>query len=224
MIRILITGFGPFPGAPANPSLHLARHAARIRRMRFHGVQRILRLLPTTWAMLDEMPAILAQTKPDAVLMFGVAGRRRKVTPELRAVNRQSPLKPDAIGRFAGARARQPGQPFARRTPIDALRLQKAIQAVQAPSEVSRDAGDYLCNALSWVVLGSGLPSIFVHVPRPRRMLRRRGHEKRPRPTMRTLERAAEAALAFVALEARRFALPPAGGAVRGTALAPREG
>ncbi len=198
-MRILITGFGPFPGQPTNPTMRLARHAGRAKRLRFAGVERIVRLLPTTWAMLDGVPAILAETKPDAVLMFGVAGRRRKVTPELRAMNHQSALKPDAVGRFAGVRSRVAGAPFAIRTRLDAPRLQVLIQQAGVPCALSRDAGGYLCNALSWQVLSSGVPSIFVHVPRPRRMLRRKGHEKRPRPTMRQMEKAAEAALAFVA-------------------------
>jgi pyroglutamyl-peptidase len=204
MPRILITGFGPFPGAPSNPSMRLAKHAGELRRMRFAEVTRIVRLLPTTWAMLDWVPAMIAETKPDVILMFGVAGRRRHVTPELRAVNHQSPLKPDADGRFAGSRARMKGAAATMMSRLDVRKLHAAIQAAHVPSEVSRDAGDYLCNALSWHVLASGIPAIFVHVPRPRRMLRHKGHEKRPRPTMRQLERAAEAALGFVVREARR--------------------
>jgi pyroglutamyl-peptidase len=204
MPRILITGFGPFPGAPSNPSMRLAKHVGGLRRMRFAEAIRIVRLLPTTWAMLDSVPAMLVETKPDIVLMFGVAGRRRHVTPEFRAVNHQSGLKPDADGLFAGSRARAKGAPAMLKSPLNARRLRVAIQALHVPSEVSRDAGDYLCNALSWHVLASGIPAVFVHVPRPRRMLRRKGHEKRPRPTMRQLERAAEAALTFVAREARR--------------------
>jgi pyroglutamyl-peptidase len=198
MTRLLITGFGPFPGMPSNPSMRLALHAGAIRRMRFAGVTRIVRLLPTTWAMLDDVPGLLSETAPDVVLMFGVAGKRRRVTPELQALNHQSALKADADRRFSGFRSRAMGMPPALRSQLDAVRLQVAIQAVHVPSQVSRTAGDYLCNALSWQVIASGIPAIFVHVPRPRRMLRRKGHEKRPRPTMRQLERASEAALGFV--------------------------
>ena len=202
MTRILITGFGPFPGMPSNPSMRLALHTGRLRRIRFAGVTRIVRLLPTTWAMLDDVPRLLAETRPDAVLMFGVAGRRRKVTPERQALNHQSSLKPDADGRFSGSRARAKGKPQSLRSRLDPVRLQVAIQVLHVPSEVSRTAGDYLCNALSWQVIASGVPAIFVHVPRPRRMMRRKGqeerHGKRPRPTMRQLELAAEAALGHV--------------------------
>jgi pyroglutamyl-peptidase len=94
--------------------------------------------------------------------------------------------------------------PQALRSRLDPFRLQVAIQVLHVPSEVSRSAGDYLCNALSWQVIASGVPAIFVHVPRPRRMMRRKGHEKRPRPTMRQLELAAEAALGHVVKTIRR--------------------
>jgi pyroglutamyl-peptidase len=202
--RILITGFGPFPGQPTNPSMRLARHAGTVKRIGFAGVERIVRLLPTTWAVLDGVSAMLAETRPDVVLMFGVASRRRKVTPEARALNHQSGLKPDADKRFAGPRSRVAGAPAALPSSFDAHRLQAAIQGAGAPVAVSRNAGTYLCNALSWHVLASGLPAVFVHVPRPRRMQRRKGQEKRPRPTMRQLERAAEAALGFVLASRRR--------------------
>jgi len=202
MPRILITGFGPFPGQPTNPTMRLARHAGAVRRSRFADVERIVRLLPTTWAMLDAVPALLAEIRPDLVLMFGVAGRRRKVTPELRAVNHQSALKSDAAGSFAGSRSRIAGRPFSLRTPLDAVRLQVLIQGVRVPCSLSQDAGGYLCNALSWHVFESGIPAIFVHVPRPRWLGRPKGQRKLPRPTMRDLERAAEAALAFVARQA----------------------
>jgi pyroglutamyl-peptidase len=202
MTRVLITGFGPFPGMPVNPTMRLVRHLAGLRQPRYAGIERMTRLLPTTWTMLDTVPEMLRETRPDIVLMFGVAGRRRKVTPELRAVNHQSALKPDADGAFPGEFTREKHAPHAVRAKLSAHRLRVVIQAAHVQSEVSRDAGDYLCNALSWHVIRSGIPAIFVHVPRPRRR-RAKGQAIRPWPTMRDLERAAEAALAFVVQEAR---------------------
>jgi pyroglutamyl-peptidase len=85
--RILITGFGPFPGAPSNPTMRIATRLGQLRRPRYAGLRRIVRLLPTTWAMLDGLPKAVLDLDLDAVLMFGLAGRRRKVTPEARGVN-----------------------------------------------------------------------------------------------------------------------------------------
>ena len=207
MTRILITGFGPFPGAPSNPTMRLARHLGQIRRPRYGGVTRLVRLLPTTWAMLDTIPALLQEIRPDVVLMLGLAGRRRQVTPELRAVNHQSALKPDADGAFCGHRSRVRNAPLALRSPIHPRYLQAAIQRLHVPVKVSQDAGNYLCNALSWAMLASGVPAIFVHVPRPRRMTRPRGSERRFRPTMRQLMLAAEVALDQVLRQAGHHAV-----------------
>ncbi|MGL5114121.1 MAG: pyroglutamyl-peptidase I, partial [Beijerinckiaceae bacterium] len=87
-MRVLITGFGPFPGAPSNPTMRLAGKLSTLRRPRYANTERVLRLLSTIWAMLDDVPAMLEDIRPDAILMFGVAGRRRHVTPESRLVNR----------------------------------------------------------------------------------------------------------------------------------------
>lgn len=195
MPTILITGFGPFPGAPSNPTMRLARHLGRVRRVRFADVTRVVRLLPTTWAMLDGLPGMVAGIGPDAVLMFGLASRRRNVTPEARALNHASLLRLDAEGRSAPQRRLAPGGRGARTGGIDALRMTAAMRAAGLPAAVSRDAGDYLCNGLFWRMSESRLPCIFVHVPRPVRPVLPRGRMKRPRPAMRQLEAAAEIAL-----------------------------
>jgi pyroglutamyl-peptidase len=197
-MRILITGFGPFPGAPSNPTMRLARHVGRVRRLRFCGVERIVRLLPTTWAMVADIHRDVAMLDPDAVLMFGLASRRRAVTPEVRGLNCASTLRADAAGKTADARALRTEAPFAVRGAIDAGRMVAAMRRARIPAAVSRNAGDYLCNALFWRVLELGRPCIFVHVPRPVRAALPKGRLRRPRPTMRQLERAAEVALSQV--------------------------
>jgi pyroglutamyl-peptidase len=198
MPTVLITGFGPFPGAPNNPTMRLARHLGSVRRMRFAGLRRVVRLLPTTWAMLDDLPNQVADVRPDAVLMFGLAGRRRRVTPEARAINRAGPLRIDADGGLPPNHLLSKGAAFARTGGIDATRMTAAMRRARLPAAVSRDAGDYLCNALFFRMCEQDRPCIFVHVPRPVRPTLPKGRMKRPRPAMRTLERAAEVALAEV--------------------------
>jgi pyroglutamyl-peptidase len=198
MPTILITGFGPFPGAPSNPTMRIARHLGRVRRMRLARATRIVRLLPTTWAMLAGMRQTVADLAPDAVLMFGLAGRRRKITPEMRAINHASILRVDADGKAPDSRLLRGGAPLSVRGVMDAPRMAAALRRAGLPATVSRDAGDYLCNALFWRMLETGVPCIFVHVPRPMRASLPKGRVKRPRPTLRQLEQAAEIALAEV--------------------------
>jgi pyroglutamyl-peptidase len=197
-MRVLITGFGPFPGAPSNPTMRLARKLAALKRPRLLDLERVLRLLPTTWAMLDGVPAMLESVRPDAVLMFGVAGRRRRITPECRLVNRATTLRTDAEGRKPAHLALRPAGPDALRPTISAARLAARLRRAGLPARVSRDAGDYLCNALAWTVTESGVPAIFVHVPPPRRSTSPKGRSKRPRPSAADLLRAGEMALDVV--------------------------
>lgn len=204
MISLLITGFGPFPGAPSNPTMRIATRLGRARGTRLAGVQRIVRLLPTTWAMLDTLPRDIGHLAPDAVLMFGLAGRRRTITPEARALNQAGPLRTDAAGRRPRGRLLAPGGPSVRTGGIDATRLTAALRRQGLPAAVSRNAGDYLCNALFYRVAGLGIPCIFIHVPRPVRATLPRGKLKRPRPSMADLHRAADVVLDALLLQARR--------------------
>jgi pyroglutamyl-peptidase len=201
---VLITGFGPFPGAPSNPTMHLARHLGRVRRLRFVGVRRVVSLLPTTWAMLDVMPKPVIDMQPIAVLMFGLAGRRRRITPEARALNHAGPFRTDAARACPPGRDLVRGGSFVRKGGIDAARMTAAMRRDGLAAAVSRNAGDYLCNALFYRMAAFGAPCIFVHVPRPVRPTLPRGRIKRPRPSMVALQRAAEIALEQVLLQVHR--------------------
>ena len=99
MTTVLITGFGPFPGAPYNPSGPLARAVAKRRRPAFADVRRILHIFETSYAAVDrDLPKLIAKHKPDIVLMFGLAGRTHFVRIETRARNARSVLFPDVTG------------------------------------------------------------------------------------------------------------------------------
>ena len=168
-MRVLITGFGPFPGAPFNPSAALAKALARRRRPAFAGIERAVHVFATTYASVDrDLPKLFAQKpKPDIVLMFGVAGRRRQLCIETRARNAVSLLFPDAGGHrplHGVIKLRGPAA-LAR-----AMRHSRALPAPRGPrARLSRDAGRYLCNYVYWRALeqvrGSRPLVQFVHIP-----------------------------------------------------------
>src|SRR5439155_124049 len=73
---ILLTGFGPFPGAPFNPTDALVRALAHVRHPRLAGTRRIAHVFATRYDTVDrELPALIARERPAAVLMFGLAAR-----------------------------------------------------------------------------------------------------------------------------------------------------
>ena len=74
-MRVLLVGFGRLPGAPLNPTALLVRSLARRRRPAFAETVRETHVLAATYAAVDhDLPKLLA-TRPDVVLMFGLAGR-----------------------------------------------------------------------------------------------------------------------------------------------------
>jgi len=165
MKRLLVTGFGPFPSMPRNPSAALARAVAASPRWRLRGAAVRSLILTTSYAALPgELDPALADG-PDAVLMIGVAGRSARIRVEWRATNRRSTLFPDVAGERARANAAAGAVPV-RRAPLPARKLLLVLRRHRLPSRLSRDAGRYLCNASYFRALGTGLPVIFIHVPK----------------------------------------------------------
>ena len=87
-LRILLTGFGPFPGAPHNPTQPLVARLAQLRRPALDDVALGSHIFPVTYAAVDrQLPDVLAKQKPDALLMFGLAARTPYLRIETRARN-----------------------------------------------------------------------------------------------------------------------------------------
>jgi pyroglutamyl-peptidase len=179
--RLLVTGFGPFPGIAHNPSAEIARRVAASPRWRVHAVAAEALILPTTYAALDDVlaPAIAAAA-PDALLMIGVAGRSTRVRIEARALNRASILAPDAAGRRPGRLTLQGGD-GARRLGQDPARLHALVQRHGVACSISQNAGRYLCNAAYYQALAAAIPVLFVHIPKGAAWSRRRTAAKRRR-------------------------------------------
>ena len=187
--RLLLAGFGPFPGAPRNPTeVVVARLAARADLAA--RIEIVGRVLPVTWTAIAGFETILAETRPDAVLLLGLARRASVVRVETRARNRILAAAVDAAGRHPPARLDGADAAFRpARAPVRAMVA--AIAGLGLPATVSDDAGAYLCNALMWRALGARpmRPTAFVHLPPTR--------EVAPRSPWRAvdLERAVAAAI-----------------------------
>lgn len=169
MTRLLVTGFGPFPRVPRNPSGLLARRVAGSRRLALAGIEARALVLATAYPEIGRtlVPALEA-SRFDAVLMLGVAGRRRGLSVEVQALNRASRLFPDATGRVAGGLALTPGSPLRRPTRAPAGAVLRALRGAGVPASLSRDAGRYLCNGAYHAALGLHPGALFLHIPMPR--------------------------------------------------------
>lgn len=209
--RVLLTGFGAFPGAPANPTERIVQRIAR--RHARHRLRRDIDLhtaiLPVVYAGTGRrIRRLLDEHRPDIVIHLGLAARRRELSVETRARNRLSIVHPDAEGRLSGSHAVLPGRPAQRRSRWPAARLVNVMRRTGAPSRASIDAGDYLCNQALFLSLEMhDGPCGFVHVPRLRNMrapLRNSaGDRRRLLPRLEDAERAILAAIDMLVREYR---------------------
>jgi pyroglutamyl-peptidase len=170
-LRILVTGFGPFPGAPYNPTMALVKRLTQLRRPAFSDVDFTGHIFHVSYGTVDrELPDLVARLRPDALLMFGLAGRADHVRIETRARNAVTTTFPDADRKVARNGSIVDGADAAVFGPHTA-RLLRAALATGIDARSSRDAGSYLCNYLSWRAIettrsehGPRLAA-FVHVP-----------------------------------------------------------
>jgi pyroglutamyl-peptidase len=207
-LRILITGFGPFPGAPHNPTQPLVARLTRLRRPALDDVVLASHIFPVTYAAVDrQLPEVLAKLKPDALLMFGLAARTSHLRVETRARNAVTMLWPDA----ANTRSRKgaiAGEADAMMFGPHTARLLRAARLTGIDARASRDAGAYLCNYLSWRAIESVRAdgpelAAFIHIP----LLARGAASRRkgmPRITLEELVDAGEAMLMEMVQLARR--------------------
>jgi pyroglutamyl-peptidase len=196
-LRILITGFGPFPGAPYNPTPALVARLLRLRRPAFAEVELIGHIFPVSYRAVDrELPELIARHRPDALLMFGLASRTPYLRVETRARNAVTMLWPDVVQQRArkGAIA---GDADALSFGPHSAKLMRAAVATGIDARSSRNAGSYLCNYLSFRAIEAahlGCPRLasFIHVPL---VPRDPGHRRDGRTTAEQLVDAGEAIL-----------------------------
>src|SRR6201996_2952756 len=204
-LRILITGFGPFPGAPFNPTMPLVERLMLLRRPAFDDIERRSHIFHVTYATVDcELPKLLAGFKPHALLMFGLAARTSYLRVETRARNAVTTIWPDADGtrvRKGSIAACDDAMMFG----SHAAKLLRAALATGIDARASRDAGNYLCNYLSWRAIEATQRekgprfAAFIHVP----LLARDGAAKPGRIGLEELVDAGEAMLAELVKLAR---------------------
>jgi pyroglutamyl-peptidase len=170
-LRILVTGFEPFPGAPFNPTQPLVARLLRLRRPALDDVELSGHIFPVTYSAVDrQLPELLAKKQPQAMLMFGLASRTPWIRIETRARNAVTTLWPDADhtrirkGSISGG---ADAMMFGSHTG----KLLRAADATGIDARASRDAGSYLCNYLSWRAIEATRHDVsprlaaFVHVP-----------------------------------------------------------
>jgi len=207
-VTVLVTGFGPFPGAPFNPTERLVTRLARLRRPATADAKIVSHIFTTSYAAVDEeLPKLIAKHRPDALLMFGLATRTKTLRVETRARNSVL-LIPDATGKTARRTVIRMGAPASCGLPGPTQKLLGVLRGAQVPVRPSRDAGRYLCNYLCWQAAEATRKkrprlAAFIHVPQVRRGARPKRRDK-AQLSIDDLIRAGACAMATIVAEARR--------------------
>jgi pyroglutamyl-peptidase len=167
--RVLITGFGPFPGAPDNPSAWLAETLAADTLGLDCEPQ--FRVLPTEWESVAALtPRLYESLQPHVMIHFGLNRRAQGLRLERSAHNRVC-ARADACGAKAEASPILPQGPDRIDTdfPVTALAVHLRTRGLAASS--SRSCGRYLCNflyyrSLHWAARQeTPIAALFVHIP-----------------------------------------------------------
>ncbi|WP_169822990.1 pyroglutamyl-peptidase I [Methyloligella halotolerans] len=171
---MLLTGFGPFPGVPKNPSMALVEDLADAFRDTL-GITLHKRILSTEWNTVRyEAPALLDAIRPDIVIHFGLCRGANAIRIERSAYNQASRLE-DAANILPPSPAILPGGTPRLDTPLSTAHLARGLRLAGIPALPSLSAGRYLCNylyylSLDWAAKQSPVRShpplvLFVHIP-----------------------------------------------------------
>lgn len=170
--RILVTGFGPFPGAPENPTDWLVSRLAE-EPPRGEGIGAFhAEVLEVEYGRVgSRLAALGARHAPDIAIHFGLAAEAAGFRLERVARNSHAGARADNAGRLPPTERICAGPDIlASSLPLETIA--RELAAAGLPVEYSDDAGGYLCNTvfvLSRFHAVEGLkPAMtgFVHVPR----------------------------------------------------------
>lgn len=166
MKRLLLTGFGPFPGAPENPTAQMVQNLASCP---LGSMELVTRILPVIWNDAEaRIAALIDEVKPDAILHLGLATKRSTIGVETRARNECTRLHPDADNMCRASGTIDPHGQGLRHARVDTARLVEVLCGLGLDAELSDDAGDYICNHTLYLSLGSHVPRVgFIHLPTP---------------------------------------------------------
>ncbi|MCB1520478.1 MAG: pyroglutamyl-peptidase I [Hyphomicrobiaceae bacterium] len=169
--RVLITGFGPFPGIAENASAVLADWLTQDARKRHPNFDVVGATLPTEWRRGLEMLRELWQSAlPDAALHFGVSSDVDGFAVEQFAYNCCADDR-DARGDFPPSREHRRGGPGRCTTSLPVDNIVRDLRAAGIPAELSIDAGRYLCNAVFYESVACAMQVAiptragFIHIP-----------------------------------------------------------
>lgn len=197
---VLVTGFEPFGGRPANPSEQVAR---KLEGRLIAGRRVVVRVLPVeTDAVRAALQEAIDSEQPELVLGTGLAPGQPAVSLERVAVNMLDFSVADNAGELRKNEAIDRGGPHARLSPMPFAEIVEAWQRHGVPGYLSNSAGTYLCNQMLYESLGIAetisppLTAGFIHLPNLPEQAIADGAETTASMSLDLMEKAVELAIA----------------------------
>lgn len=169
MTRLLLSAFDPFGSHTTNLSSIVAR---RVWEEGLDGLNLAAIELPTVRFSASSMLIdAFDQTRPDVVVMLGIADAKGQITPERVAINVDDYRIPDNAGNQPVDEPVVPGGPVAYLATLPVKRIVERLQAASIPVALSNSAGTFLCNHVSYAMLhhiertGAPCRAGFIHLP-----------------------------------------------------------
>lgn len=163
----IVTGFGPFPSVPDNPSEKVAKF---LQSEPPDGIKVRALELPVSFARAkSHLEAFLSESSERPALLLGLGAHRKGYFRlERRARPVLDSLKPDNEGQFA---ADVP--PLGDQDLVTSFDLERAAEVLAGPElepvMISNQAGGYVCELTYHALLEAGdrlgVPALFLHVP-----------------------------------------------------------
>ncbi|MCX7031728.1 MAG: pyroglutamyl-peptidase I [Spirochaetes bacterium] len=169
-MKVLVTGFGPFGGERINSSLEVIRHLPRTA----GGARLEVAELPVVYGAASRMlRRLVALERPACVISLGLAGGRRSVPFDARAVNLDDARIPDNDGNRPSAVPAVTGAPATLPPTLPLCAMLAHLRAAGIPVEMPRSAGTFLCNQVFYHLVDytwrddPSLLAGFVHLRAP---------------------------------------------------------
>lgn len=166
-MKLLLTGFGPFPGVAVNPTMPIV---SELDGQKIGGYEIVGRILPVVFSEVKgALEQAIEDVQPHMIVSLGVAAGRFEITPERIAVNIASSSKPDNEGHIAKEEPIDVNGPHSYMTRLPIENIVEALKAANYPASISNSAGTYVCNTVMYESLryaeAQQIPVGFIHIP-----------------------------------------------------------
>lgn len=166
--KLLLTGFEPFLDFSVNPTKKIAGELNGAVMGDYTVISHVLSV--DFRKAGKQLLQLIEETKPDAIILLGLAGGRFKVNPERIAINVNDGPRDNQGYKPENEVIQEDGADGLFST-LPISRMVEQLQAQGLPAEISNTAGTYLCNHVMYQALhyaktnNRHLPAGFIHLP-----------------------------------------------------------